>query len=98
MVQSKKIINLLTICRKAGKAVFGFDPCVGANCELLLVTTDISPKTLKDLKYKCPDTEILEIDLTKQDLSEVFHKQIAIVGICDEGFSVGIKQVISNSE
>jgi ribosomal protein L7Ae-like RNA K-turn-binding protein len=86
----------LTIARKAGKIVFGFDPAVAAKPILLLITTDISPKTLKELNFKCPNTEILKINLTKSDLSEYFHKTIAIVGVCDEGFATAIKKATAD--
>jgi ribosomal protein L7Ae-like RNA K-turn-binding protein len=86
----------LTIARKAGKIVFGFDPSVAAKPVLLLTATDISPKTLKELKFKCPDTPILEINLSKSDLSEYFHKSIAIVAVCDDGFATAIKKAITD--
>jgi hypothetical protein len=84
----------LTICRKAGKAVFGFDPCISAHCDLLLVTNDISERTLRALKKECPNTEIAEIKLSKEDLAEYFHKEIAVIGICDKGFSTAIKKIV----
>ena len=51
MNSQQKIINLLTICRKAGKLVIGFDAVkeavYGGNASCVITASDISVKTLR---------------------------------------------------
>ena len=53
MNSQQKIINLLTVCIKAGKVVKGFDSVCGeikkGNVSCVMTAADISPKSLKPL-------------------------------------------------
>ena len=58
MSLNQKIINLLTICRRAGKTVIGFD-AVCAQMKLnkvfcVLLAADVSPKTKKEIDHSSP--------------------------------------------
>jgi ribosomal protein L7Ae-like RNA K-turn-binding protein len=96
---NEKLINLLTVARKAGKLIFGFEPVTMSirKCLLILVTTDISERTLRKLKEISADVPILEIPLTKIDLQNYFRKSIAIVAVCDSGFKKSIEKLLSTA-
>jgi ribosomal protein L30E len=89
-----KLLNLLTICTKAGKAVFGFDSCVTSlktgECKLLITSSDISPKTKKELDFFLTKNNLtvpqIQIPYTKTELVTYFKRQVAVLGICDSGF------------
>ena len=57
MNSQQKTVNLLSICRKAGRLIIGFDAVKDAVTEgdvsCVLVSEDISQKTLKEIKYFC---------------------------------------------
>ena len=93
MNSQQKIINLLTICRRAGKAVIGFD----AVCEAIkkkqafcvMVASDISANTLKEISFLCNkyNVKLLSTSITKNEYSFYLRKQTAVIAVCDGGFS-----------
>lgn len=90
---NEKLISILTIARKAGKAVLGYDPAVSAKTELILVTADISERSRRNIIKAKPDNEIMEISFTKQQLAAYFRKPTAVIGICDKGFADKIREI-----
>lgn len=86
-----KIIDLLTICRKAGRLTLGFDAvCADARtgrAALILHTSDASAKTIKELNFLCNNVPVLKIPITRTDLVKCFRKEFAVLAICDEGFA-----------
>lgn len=89
----KKAINLLTVCRKAGKLVLGFDPVkeavLGGKAECVLVTADISPKTLKETGYYCSRSsiKIIQLDCSMNELEVLFRKKTVVMAVIDKGFA-----------
>ncbi|MDR1753856.1 MAG: 50S ribosomal protein L7 [Eubacterium sp.] len=86
------ILSNLGLCRKAGFLINGFDAVIkealDASSKLagILVSCDISDKTLKELKFKSKNAEIIKLSVTKDDIGRVMGKNIAVIGITDEGF------------
>lgn len=93
MNSQQKFINVLTMCRKAGRLVMGFDAVKEAlmesNVSCIIVTEDISPNTLKEVKFVCKNynREILELDMDSYDMLFAVGKQIVVAAICDFGFA-----------
>ncbi len=91
--QKQKIINLLTICIKAGKTVKGFDSVCEAmknkSVSCVLTAADISPKSLKETAFMCGkySTVHLETELTKEEIGQFAGKQTAVIAVCDKGFA-----------
>lgn len=80
MNSQQKIINLLTICRKAGKLVIGFDAVkeavYGGNASCVITASDISAKTLKEVKFFCNNSAV---DVVYSGLdSDEFHGESII--------------------
>ena len=52
---NSKLIGLITICRKAGRMVMGFDPSKEAiesgKAFSVILASDISPKTEKEIRF-----------------------------------------------
>lgn len=97
MNSQQKTVNLLTMCCRAGRVIMGFDAVKeaalkgGISC--VLVTTDISTKTLKELKFFCNNTftNIFKIDLESDDMLNAIGKEVVVVGIADYGFAQRFK-------
>ena len=93
MNSQQKTINLVSICRKSGKLILGFDAVKDAalegNISCVLVTQDISLKTLKEVKFFCANThtDIIKVDMTKEEMFETVSKEVAVVGVADRGFA-----------
>ncbi len=97
MNSQQKIINLLSICRKAGKIVSGFDAVKDAVFEgyvsCVIVTEDISQKTLKEVKFFCNNAkvDIVALDLSSIDMFDIAGKEVVVAGVCDFGFANRIR-------
>ena len=87
------ISGLLTICRKAGKLVMGFDPMkdalAGGKACAVIIASDISPKTEKEVRF-VPGKQNIPVARTAMTLDEVYYalgKKAGILTICDKGFA-----------
>ena len=98
------VMGSLTMCRRAGKLQLGMDTmkdsCANKTAKIVLVANDISPKTLKEVKYVCAKHKIELYDL-EVDMNEVGYnlgKRVGIVAICDNGFAKKIKTILKKIE
>ncbi len=88
-----KTLGLLTICKKAGKLVMGMDPvkdsCNNFKAICVLVTTDISDKSLKEAKFVCRNNQLplLKLDVDMDEVWGSLGRKSAIMAVCDEGFA-----------
>lgn len=93
MSLQSKTANLLTICRKAGKLVMGFDSVkeelIKGRAECILTASDTSPKTLKEVEFLCTKRgrEVYKTDLTIAEISHLIGKNAAVIAVCDKGFA-----------
>ena len=92
MNSQQKTVNLLSICRKAGRLIIGFDAVKDAVTEgdvsCVLVSEDISQKTLKEIKYFCgnSNTDIIGIDMDSVDMHTLLGKKVVVAAVIDFGF------------
>lgn len=97
--KKQKIINLLTICIKAGKTVKGFDSVCSAIKEntvrCVMTASDISDKTLKEISFVCGkyNIPIVAAELTKEEFALYTGKQTAVFAVCDTGFADGFLKI-----
>jgi ribosomal protein L7Ae-like RNA K-turn-binding protein len=93
MNSNQKIINLLTICRRANKLVFGFDAVKDSVRDktacCVITAEDISPKTLKEIKFFCESSGIPVIcrGFISEQLMYAVGKKSVVAGVCDQGFA-----------
>ena len=94
-----KMINLLTVCRKAGKLILGFDivkeAVLGGNAECVLVARDISPKTLKEAEFYCSkkNIQIIKLNCDMDTFTGLFNRKTAIMAVNDKGFTKRIVEL-----
>lgn len=99
MNSQQKTINLLSICRRADRLIMGFDAVKDAVIEgdvsCVLVTEDISQKTLKELKFFCgnSNTDIIGIDMDSGDMFNVLGKEVVVVAVADFGFGKRFREL-----
>ena len=93
-----RIIQLLTMCRRAGKLLLGFDAVKDANTAgkitFVLLSQDASPKTEKEIRFYCKDVPIRRVSMTMDALAMFFRKRTAVLGVCDAGFSAKLSQLL----
>lgn len=98
------MLNLMMICRKAGKLVMGFDAAVQAlekkESQCIITTSDISAKTSKEVAFYCNkyNAKHIESSLSKEDIGSKFSKQCAVLAICDEGFAKAFAKLENKTE
>ena len=89
----EKWLNLLTICRKAGKLVMGFDPAkeeiIAGRAEGIFVAKDISPKTKKEIEFFCEkqNVPVCEIEFKMEDIAHAVGRKAGVLAVCDKGFA-----------
>lgn len=98
---SQKVINLLTICRRAGMLVMGHDTVKEKSAEgkifIILTACDLSEKSKKEVRYFSDmyGVDAEETTLSMVDLQNALGRKTGIVGVIDEGFSKQFKKLIS---
>lgn len=92
MNSQQKIINLITICRRAGKLETGFDASKnsvsdGRAC-CILVSADISKNTLKKIMNICGTAvKVIQLDIDSDMLEIYLGRKTAVASVCDRGFA-----------
>ena len=87
-----RIAGSLTMCRRAGKLLLGFDAVKeaaqqGAVCCILLAA-DTSQKTEKEMQFFAGDRiPLRKLPYDMDALTAYFRKRTAVFGVCDEGFA-----------
>lgn len=101
----QKTINLLTICKKSGKLVIGFDAVKNSFLEdkvfCVLVAKDISENTLKKVSIICKafskrDVPIIKTSLTVDELEVYLRQKMAVAAVCDKGFAKRFAELYEN--
>lgn len=88
-----KSLNLLTICRKAGKLTLGMDPVkdsINNNKAIcVLIAEDVSLKSRKEILFVTnkQGVKTLELDATKDDVWKSLGKKAGILSVEDSGFA-----------
>lgn len=99
----QKILNLLTICRRAGRMELGFDPVKdkiqNGEAHCVICTSDISPKTLKEVRFVADrrNVPVYETEyLSMTDISYALGRRAAVIAVCDRGFAEKIATITSS--
>lgn len=86
------LLSALSLCRKAGALVTGFDPVKEAafsgKAVLVLLTSDLSPKTALRVKRFCEDfVECADMNLTMEELSPITRKPAGVFAVTDDNLA-----------
>ena len=97
MVQSK-VLTFLGFCKKAGKLVAGTEKVTelvkkGGNC-LVMLSSDISAKTEKELKYHASGggAVFIRLDFDRETVAHATKTTAGVLATADEGFCKAILQ------
>ncbi|MGN0631232.1 MAG: L7Ae/L30e/S12e/Gadd45 family ribosomal protein [Ruminococcus sp.] len=98
----EKFLNLLTICRKAGKLILGFDPAKeeiqSHRAAGVFVTADASPRTKKEVHFFCDKENIpvSETELSMEDIQNAVGRKAGVLAVCDKGFAKRLMELSDN--
>lgn len=103
MPQNDPVLSMLGLCRRAGRLSVGTEAVMTAikrkKSRLVVIASDISPKTEKELRFTAKDTD-LPIIRIPHPLLEVGHAigvGAGVVSVDDDGFAGAIVKKIELS-
>ena len=85
--------GLISICRKAGKLKAGMDivksACDNGEAKAVFAAADLSPKSLKELRFAAARNEIpvYRLQMTMQQIADAMGKRTGILAVTDGGFA-----------
>ena len=87
-----KIMFALSLAKKSGKLIYGFDPVKQAvmdkTAKLVCVTSDTSEKTLKRVQQFCQGIiEVQVLSLTQFEVSQITNKLTGVFAVVDENMA-----------
>ena len=92
-----KFLNMLGLCRKAGKLTLGFsktkESVLKNKCKIIFIASDISPKTEKELLFitKNSSIEVIKTEFPIMEFCSCLDMKAGIAGIEDESFMTALK-------
>lgn len=89
---AEALYQTLSLCRKAGKLVLGFDAveeaAVKGKAWLVLYTADASAKTVRRMQEAVGDlVDVLPMPLTQDALAPVSRKPVALYAVADRNLA-----------
>ena len=94
-----KLLFALSLAKKSGKLVVGFDAVKSAvihgNAHIVLLATDLSEKTIKRVQYFCEDiTDVYNTGLTQFEISQVAQRLTGVLAVTDENLAILARNAI----
>ncbi|MEG0804163.1 MAG: ribosomal L7Ae/L30e/S12e/Gadd45 family protein [Pygmaiobacter sp.] len=99
-----KLLSAISLARKAGKLVMGFDAVkeslVKGHATLIFCAGDLSANTRKRVDRFCEDwdTQAKTLPLTQDELVEVCPKRTGVFAVIDKGFAKLILKQLATEE
>ncbi len=87
------IMNLLSVCRRAGKLTLGMDEVKGSvhsgKAYIVLVASDTSERSLSEITRVCEEyeTPLYQIPESMYDVGQALGKVYGIMSVTDAGFA-----------
>lgn len=91
-INKKRLIGL---ARRAGALSYGTEGCIKdlktKKSELIIMSSDISEKTKKEVIFSSNNVDILLSDITKEELGKIIGtRPTAVISVNDSNFKKGI--------
>lgn len=97
----EKLIQSITWCKRIAKLVLGFDLVKNAmqmgTAEVVLLASDLSPKTAKELRYLADQLEYqpLVTPLTMDEYWYLIGKRVGVIAVTDPVFAEKIETLLA---
>ena len=100
MNNNDKLLAAISLCRKAGKLVKGFDAVqesvYSGKAGLVLLAADVSDGTAKRMGRTCEDlVDCLRMPLTQLELCSLTYKKVGVYSILDENLANLCRQYLT---
>ncbi|MCD8345467.1 MAG: ribosomal L7Ae/L30e/S12e/Gadd45 family protein [Oscillospiraceae bacterium] len=96
------IMNLMSICRRAGKLTLGMDEVKGTvhsgKAYIVLVTKDLAERSKSEIRRVCEEyeTPLYEIPESMYDVGDALGKVYGIMSVTDAGFTKAAVKRLTN--
>jgi ribosomal protein L30E len=102
----RDVLGALTMARKAGKLILGFDAVkdtlTAGTAKIVIIAADISPKTEKEVRFFCnradstrANVDVIKTALTMEDFGRALSKKTAkksgVISVTDSGLAGLVK-------
>lgn len=102
---NSRVVSLLSICRKAGKLVVGFDTVKESiregKAHLVVLAADLSPKTARQITFEAGrdpgSVRVLQLPETMFELSHILGRKAGVMSVTDAGLAGSIMQAAGKS-
>lgn len=102
---NSKLMSLLSLCRKAGKLVTGFDEVRQAiwcsEAKLIILSCDLSPKRAEDIEYTAgsvsPAVKVVRSSHTMDELMQVLGRRTGIIAVTERGLADSVEAACSQT-
>ncbi|SDM86165.1 L7Ae/L30e/S12e/Gadd45 family ribosomal protein [Acetanaerobacterium elongatum] len=94
-----KLLAMIGMSRRAGKLVLGFDVVAdtvrSGKVQSVFYASDISPKTLKELRFLCEreSAEAVAVNATMDEIGHITAKRVGIFAVTDAGLRRKISEL-----
>ncbi len=90
-----KTQRLIGLARRAGALSYGTEGCIKdlktKKSKLIIISSDISEKTKKEIIFQSSGVDVLLSDITKEELGKIIGtKPTAVISVNDSNFKKGI--------
>lgn len=86
-----KLLSAMTMCRRAGRLVLGFDAVKEAaqqkRLHCVLLAADCAARTEKEIRFYCGQQPCRKLPFSMEEMTAYFTKRTAVFGVADEGFA-----------
>ena len=95
---------MLSMCRKAGKLVWGFDSVkntvLSRSASLVILCKDLSAKTVKEMQFVCAKqgAKTLLANITMNQMDYMIGKKTGVIAICEENLANRVEQLVAATE
>lgn len=101
---NRSILNMLGLCRRAGKLIYGFDAVKEAvlksDVNSIFMANNLSAKSKKELLYITKDKRIplIQTTIEMEEMQTIIGKRTGILAITEQGFSKKIVSMFENED
>ena len=95
-----KVISALSLSKKAGKLILGFDvvkeSVQNKTAKLVVLASDVKKKKKKEIDFICANQKVkrIMIPLKMDEIWYVLGKRAGVIAITDDGFADMIDSVV----
>ena len=100
--------GIISMCRKAGRLVMGMDmvkdACALGNAKAVFAASDLSVKSLKEVRYTCAryDTKLYALGMTMDEVADGLGKRTGVIAMTDSGFAKscakGLEEIVIDKD